>query len=114
MYTRQSLADKIKKLSGIEFTALDQIFTSSYIAALYVKKFYPNAKKIYALGTSVLAEELSHAGLNFLSSEEHDGKYGISHHDAVHIHPDEEIDVVIQAYDDNINLYKLALASYAI
>lgn len=95
MYTRQSLADKIKKLGGVEFTALDQIFTSSYIAALYVKKFYPNAKKIYALGTEVLAEELRNIGANFLSSAEHDSKYGISHHDAVHIHADEEIDVVV-------------------
>jgi ribonucleotide monophosphatase NagD (HAD superfamily) len=81
---------------------------------LYVKKFYPNAKKIYAFGTSILADELSHVGAKILSSQDHNDKYGMSHHDAVHMEADGEIDVVVQAYDDNINLYKLALASYAL
>ena len=81
---------------------------------MYVKKFYPQAKKIYAIGVSVLAEELRGVGATVLSSQEHNDKYGMSHHDAVHMQPDGEIDMVVLGYDDNINLYKIALASYAI
>lgn len=58
LFSRQSLADKIKKVFGIDFTLIDHIFTASYIAALYVKRNYPSAKKIYALGSAVLADEL--------------------------------------------------------
>ena len=114
MYTRQQLVDKMKKLGGFEFNNLEQVYTASYIAAMYAKAKHPGAKKVYAVGAPVLAQEFTDMGFNTLSSQDHNEKYGLNYHHAGAVPFDEEVDMVILGYDDKINLYKMAFASYAI
>jgi ribonucleotide monophosphatase NagD (HAD superfamily) len=114
MYTRQQLVDKMKKLGDFEFNNLEQVYTASYIAAMYAKAKHPDAKKVYAVGAPVLAQEFSDMGFNTLSSQEHNDQYGMNYHNSAAVPFDEDVDMVILGYDDKINLYKMAYASYAI
>lgn len=114
MYTRQQLVDKMKKHSGFEFKDLTQVYTASYVAAMYAKSKHPDSKKVYALGAPVLAQEFKDIGFNVLSSQEHNDKYGLDYHKAGDVPFDKDVDMVVIGYDDKFNLYKLAYASYAV
>jgi phosphoglycolate phosphatase len=114
MYTRQQLVDKMKKLGDFEFTDLTQVYTASYVAAMYAKHHHPDAKKVYAVGAPVLAQEFVDMGYETLSSQEHNEKYGLDYHSAGEVPFDQDVDLVVLGYDDKINLYKMAYASYAI
>ena len=82
---------------------------------MYAKSRHPETKKVYAIGAKVLGDEFKAMGFNVVSSKEHDDEYeGLTYHAAGNVPFDEEIDMVVQGYDEKFNLYKMAYASYAI
>ena len=88
------------RLGSFNFDKLDCVYTSSFLAALYVKKFFPGARKVYSLGGDILAQELKDVGLNVLSSQEHNKCYGHGFERGAYVPFDDLVDVVVQGYDN--------------
>ena len=82
---------------------------------MYLKAKHPEKKRVYALGKSVLADELKEAGFDVLSSQEHNYNYeNFSYHDVKKVDSYLDIEAVVQGYDDKINLFKLSFASFCV
>eukprot|EP00048_Salpingoeca_helianthica_P000075 m.39024 g.39024 ORF g.39024 m.39024 type:complete len:196 (-) comp10078_c0_seq2:420-1007(-) len=64
--TRAQYVAKVEKL-GITLQ-LDQMYTAAYAAALRLKE-YPNIKRVFAVGTSGLFEELENAGYEVIRGD---------------------------------------------
>lgn len=65
-----SRASYVKKLRGMGIVAeKEEIFTSGYVAAVYLKEHFPSAK-VFAIGGRGLLEELREAGVHLLDAAE--------------------------------------------
>ena len=113
LYLRSDLSNMLKSIGGYEASE-DEIFTASYIAAKYLKQYHPNQKKVYAIGKTVVAEELRGQGFEVISSKEHDGKYEEIGYSGLGPVDFKSVDTVVVGYDDKVNYYKLVFASFAV
>ena len=113
MSTRAEYKEKIKKLLDFD-TEEDKIYTSSYLAAQYIKLKHPEFKSAFVLGMDALCYELEQIGLKVTGGHEHDDKYGISYEEIRKIHFENKVDAVVCSYDEKFNLYKLLMASIGI
>ena len=78
MSTRAEYKAKIKKLLDFD-TEEDRIYTSSYLAAQYIKLKHPEFKSAFVLGMDALCYELEQIGLKVTGGHEHDNKYGLTY-----------------------------------
>jgi len=112
-YSRASVHDKFKALMGIDLP-IDNVYTANSLTGQYIKQYLKDKKKAYVIGSKFLVEEIRKSGIEVLPGYTHDEKYGsfsFISKEEMHFR---DIDLVVLGYDDNINLYKLAFASYAI
>ncbi|CAA0815445.1 Phosphoglycolate phosphatase 2 [Striga hermonthica] len=110
--SRRQYAEKFHSL-GISVTE-DEIFSSSFAAAMYLKvNHYPKEKKVYVIGEEGILEELELAGFTGLGGPK-DGKR------TVHLKPnnlfehDKNVGAVVVGLDQYINFYKLQYATLCI
>ncbi len=88
--------DYLKKLEalGIEATA-EQMYTSSLATIDYIKQHYPQAKRLFALGTPSMQEELSKAGFELCDDD-----------------PSQRPDVLVVAFDTTLVYSRLCRAAW--
>lgn len=92
----KSVQDYIKKLSGMGISATtDNMYTTSIAAIDYIKRQYPEAKKIFALGTPSMIEQFELAG--FESCEDS---------------PEDIPDVLVVAFDTTLTYSRLCRAAW--
>ncbi|GFP92801.1 phosphoglycolate phosphatase 2 [Phtheirospermum japonicum] len=110
--SRRRYAEKFHSL-GISVTE-DEIFSSSFAAAMYLKvNHFPKEKKVYVIGEEGILEELELAGFTGLGGPE-DGKK------TVHMKPnnlfehDKNVGAVVVGLDQYINFYKLQYGTLCI
>lgn len=92
-----------------KFIAQEEIFSSSYAAAAYLKSI-SFAKKAYIIGGAGIQEELSEVGIPSRGVEEH-AQFIKSFDEAQRIQIDPEIGAVVVGIDLTICYYKVAYAS---
>jgi 4-nitrophenyl phosphatase len=115
LYGPQDIQVKLKNLMELD-VSMEDIYTANVLAGQYVKqKLVPqNKKKAYVIGREVLIQEVRKSGIEVIPASIHNDKYGVYKFES----PDEmdfrDIDVVVMGYDDHINLYKMAFATYAV
>ena len=93
---------------------INQVYTANALAKEYIKRNLKDKKKAYVIGRQCLVDEIKESGIEVFWAKNHDEKYGnfkFESQDAMNFR---EFDVVVIGYDDMINLYKFAFASYAI
>lgn len=113
--TRIAVKQKLQDKFDIEVN-LDHIFTSSYLAAIYIKANNPNAKKAYVVGSKIIQDELKEIGVDSTGTE-HNQKYYYEKYDvcfetiAADIKAEEDstgkYDIVVTGIDPMVNNYKL-------
>ncbi|KAG8385904.1 hypothetical protein BUALT_Bualt03G0093600 [Buddleja alternifolia] len=110
--SRKQYAKKFLSL-GISVSE-DEIFSSSFAAAMYLKvNQFPKEKKVYVIGEEGIGEELELAGFTSLGGPE-DGKK------TVHLKPnylfehDKNVGAVVVGLDQYINFYKLQYGTLCI
>ena len=115
LYGPEDIQVKLKTLMEMD-VPMEDIYTANVLAGQYVKqKLIPlNKKKAYVIGREVLVQEVRKSGIEVIPGSLHNDKYGTYKFE----NPDEmdfrDVDVVVMGYDDNINLYKMAFATYAV
>ena len=95
--TREEYAKRLK-LFGID-AKIDEIVTSGYVTAQYLREKYGRNLRLYIIGESGLIEEMKNFGFTILSEK-----------DAWH----RKIDVVVVGLDRKLTYEKLAAGAYAI
>ncbi|KAK9472541.1 HAD-like domain-containing protein [Dipodascopsis tothii] len=108
--SRQAYTKKFKGL-GIDVTA-EEIFGSSYSAAVYLKQVvkFPADKKVLVLGESGVEEELASEGVQFVGGTDPSLRRDITPEDYPLIKPDPSIGAVLCGLDLHINYLKMAMA----
>ncbi len=92
----RSVKDYIAKLHGMGIEADEtQIYTSTQCAIAYLKKNFPNAKKLFALGTPSMCQELENAGFQICEDNAAD-----------------EPEVVLVAFDMTLTFSRLGRAAW--
>ena len=108
--SRRQYAEKFRKL-GIESVSEEDIFSSSYAAAFYLKNhlgFNENSKRVYVIGQSGITSELDIEGIQWSGSD--DDNETIQMGDLSSIQLDATIGAVVIGFDANINYKKLSKA----
>ncbi|XP_010686609.2 phosphoglycolate phosphatase 2 isoform X1 [Beta vulgaris subsp. vulgaris] len=110
--SRRQFASKFLSL-GISVSQ-DEIFSSSFAAAMYLKsiEFSPD-KKVYVVGGEGILEELDLAGFTALGGPE-DGKKMIELKENPFLEHDKTVGAVVIGLDQYINFYKLHYATLCI
>ncbi|CAG8624242.1 5960_t:CDS:2 [Cetraspora pellucida] len=106
----RSRADYVEKFKKLNIEAHeDEIFSSSYASAYYLKNVlkFPKEKKIYIIGESGIADELASEGIRHCGLSDNDQQF--KPEDIV---PDPEVGAVLCGIDFHINFKKLAKALY--
>ncbi|CAG8485638.1 9982_t:CDS:10 [Scutellospora calospora] len=109
----KSRADYFKKFKNLNIEANeDEIFSSSYASAYYLKNIlkFPKDKKIYVIGESGIADELALEGIRYCGLNDNivqDQPFTLED-----ITPDPEVGAVLCGIDRYINYRKLAKALY--
>jgi 4-nitrophenyl phosphatase len=108
--SRRAYAQKFKKL-GIPASE-DEIFGSSYSAAIYLSRVlkFPSDKKVYVLGERGVEEELEAEKINFVGGTNPKDRQAFEESDYETIGPDPEIGAVLCGLDQHISYKKLAKA----
>ncbi|PHT39494.1 Phosphoglycolate phosphatase 2, partial [Capsicum baccatum] len=92
----------------------DEIFLSSFSAAMYLKvNDFPREKKVYVIGEEGILEELEQAGFTSLGVPA-DGKKNIELKSNCLFEHDKSVGAVIVGLDQYINFYKLQYATLCI
>ena len=126
---RRELREKLSKILGIESLTTDQMISSSYSSAQYLKRklldqpISDNGRKtnrVHVIGSSGLCEELESAGFDVTGGpslpENEDGsmsrdeleEYEFESHDSeTSLHP---IDALVVGHDTDLNFRKLCIA----
>lgn len=115
LYGPQDIQHKLKTLMELD-VPMEDIYTANVLAGQYVKqKLVPiGKKKAYVIGREVLVQEVKKSGIEVLAASEHNDKYGNFRFESPEGMDFKDVDIVVMGYDDNINLYKLAFATYAV
>jgi 4-nitrophenyl phosphatase len=103
MYT-----SKFKAL-GIPVTE-DEIFGSSYSAAIYLSRVlkFPKDKKVYILGERGVEEELAAEGIQYCGGTSPEDRQSFEEKDYAEIIPDMQVGAVLCGLDQHISYKKLA------
>ncbi|XP_042519567.1 phosphoglycolate phosphatase 2 [Macadamia integrifolia] len=110
--SRKQYANKFHKL-GLAVSE-DEIFSSSYAAAMYLKtKNFPQEKKVYVIGEEGLMEELELAGFTPLGGPEDANKRVELESNFLFEH-DKSVGAVVVGLDHYINYYKLQYGTLCI
>ncbi|XP_021716855.1 phosphoglycolate phosphatase 2-like [Chenopodium quinoa] len=92
----------------------DEIFSSSFAAAMYLKSIqFPPNKKVYVIGGEGIVEELHLAGFTSLGGPE-DANKKIELKQNLFFHHDKTVGAVVVGLDQYINFYKLQYATLCI
>ncbi|XP_066380097.1 phosphoglycolate phosphatase 2-like isoform X1 [Miscanthus floridulus] len=110
--SRRQYSKKFRSL-GLEVTE-EEIFTSSFAAAMYLKlnNFSPE-KKVYVVGEDGILEELKLAGFECFGGPE-DGKKNIKLEADFYFEHDKSVGAVIVGLDQYFNYYKMQYARICI
>ncbi|GAA5907683.1 4-nitrophenylphosphatase [Sporobolomyces salmoneus] len=108
--SRQSNKTKFDKM-GIH-AEVDEIFTSAYAAAAYLKHVleFPEDKKAYVIGEKGLEEELDAVGIKHSGGTDPDDNVFVDLMDFSSIVADPEVGAVVCGLDMHINYKKIAKA----
>ncbi|GAA5928737.1 uncharacterized protein JCM15063_003954 [Sporobolomyces koalae] len=108
--SRQANKQKFDKMQ-IE-AQVDEIFTSAYAAAAYLKHVlkFPNDKKAYVIGERGLEEELDAVGIKHSGGTDPDDNVFVDLMDFSSIVEDREVGAVVCGLDMHINYKKIAKA----
>lgn len=110
--SRKRYAEKFRGL-GLDVNE-DEIFTSSFAAAMFLKeKEFARDKKVYVVGEEGIIEELELAGFTCLGGPE-DGKKIIQLKSNYRFEHDKNVGAVVVGLDQYINYYKLQYATLCI
>lgn len=110
--SRKQYAKKFHSL-GIPVNE-DEIFSSSFAAAMYLKvNDFPREKKVYVIGEEGILEELEQAGFTALGGPA-DGKKNIELKSDCLFEHDKNVGAVIVGLDQYINFYKLQYGTLCI
>ncbi|KAK4484977.1 hypothetical protein RD792_007583 [Penstemon davidsonii] len=110
--SRKQYAKKFNSL-GISVSE-DEIFSSSYAAAMYLKvNDFPKEKKVYVIGEEGICEELALAGFTSIGGTE-DGKKTINLRPNFLVEHDKSVGAVVVGLDQYINYYKLQYGTLCI
>ncbi|KAL2932224.1 Phosphoglycolate phosphatase 2 [Bienertia sinuspersici] len=110
--SRTQYASKFLSL-GISVSQ-DEIFSSSFAAAMYLKSVqYPPDKKVYVVGGEGILEELHLAGFTAFGGPE-DAHKTIQLKENPFFHHDNDVGAVVVGLDPYINFYKLQYATLCI
>ncbi|KAL2495644.1 Phosphoglycolate phosphatase 2 [Forsythia ovata] len=110
--SRSQYAKKFHSL-GISVT-VDEIFSSSFAAAMYLKvNDFPKDKKVYVVGEEGILEELELAGFTGLGGPE-DGKKTVLLRPNSLFEHDKSVGAVVVGLDQYINFYKLQYGTLCI
>ncbi|CAN7091640.1 unnamed protein product [Brassica rapa subsp. narinosa] len=106
MKSRRQYAEKFRSL-GLTSVTQDEIFSSSFAAAMYLKaNNFPKDKKVYVIGGEGILEELHLAGFTGLGGPEDGEKKAQWKSNSLFQH-DKTVGAVVVGLDPNINYYKL-------
>jgi len=97
MLSRQAYVERLAAM-GIQ-ASVDDIMTSSYATALYLKEHNAAGKTVYKIGEQGISDELSAVGVRVISGDDEPGC---------------KVDYVVVGVDRNFNYRKLARAMSAI
>ncbi|KAG7572708.1 HAD-like superfamily [Arabidopsis suecica] len=104
--SRRQYAEKFRSL-GVPSVTQDEIFSSSFAAAMYLKvNNFPKDKKVYVIGGEGVLEELQTAGFTGLGGPE-DGEKKAQWKSNCLFEHDKSVGAVVVGLDPNINYYKL-------
>ncbi|KAM5588957.1 phosphoglycolate phosphatase 2 [Rosa sericea] len=110
--SRKQYANKFLSL-GISVTE-DEIFSSSFAAAMYLQLIhFPKHKKVYVIGEQGILEELQLAGFTALGGPE-DGKKTVQLKSNCLFEHDKSVGAVVVGLDQYINYYKLQYGTLCI
>jgi phosphoglycolate phosphatase len=106
--SRRQYSKKFRSL-GLEVTE-EEIFTSSFAAAMFLKlNNFPPEKKVYVVGEDGILEELKLAGFECFGGPE-DGKKNIILEADFHFEHDKSVGAVVVGLDQQFNYYKMQYA----
>ncbi|BBN00084.1 phosphoglycolate phosphatase [Marchantia polymorpha subsp. ruderalis] len=89
----------------------DEIFSSGFAAALYLKTInFPANKKVYMISESGLSEELDQAGISYIGGPEDDDKKA-DFTPGAYLHHDHDVGAVVVAFDRSVSYYKMQYAA---
>lgn len=92
----RSVADYISKLAGMGITATEHnMFTTSLIAIDYIKAKYPNARRLFMLGTPSMVTQFEKAGFEQCSDS-----------------PDDRPDALVVSFDTTLEYSRLCRAAW--
>lgn len=92
----RSVADYLKKLEGLGIEAdEDNMYTTSLAAIDYIKAHYPQAKRLFLLGTPSMVSQFEKAGFESCADD-----------------PDDVPDVLVVAFDMTLEYSRLCRASW--
>ena len=108
--SRRQYAEKFAKL-GIPAQE-DEIFGSSYSAAIYLSRVlnFPKHKKVYVLGEHGVEEELEAEGISYTGGTSPLERADFEEADYENIKPDQDIGAVLCGLDQHISYKKLSRA----
>ncbi|GLU20635.1 hypothetical protein SLE2022_368250 [Rubroshorea leprosula] len=110
--SRRQFADKFQSF-GVPVSQ-DEIFSSSFAAAMYLKvNNFPPEKKVYAIGGEGIIEELQLAGYTGLGGPA-DGDKRAEWKSNCFFEHDKSVGAVVVGLDPNINYYKLQYGTLCI
>ncbi|EOY29018.1 2-phosphoglycolate phosphatase 2 isoform 3 [Theobroma cacao] len=110
--SRSQYADKFRSL-GLSVTQ-DEIFSSSFAAAMYLKvNQFPPHKKVYVIGGEGILQELQLAGFTAVGGPE-DGEKKVQLKSSGFFEHDKNVGAVVVGIDPNINYYKLQYGTLCI
>ncbi|CAM8929866.1 unnamed protein product [Rhodiola kirilowii] len=113
--SRKSRKQYAKKFQSLGITVHeDEIFSSSFAAAMYLKvNDFPPEKKVYVIGEEGILEELNLAGFTGLGGPE-DGKKTVELKANQLFEHDKSVGAVVVGLDQYINYYKLQYGTLCI
>lgn len=92
----RSVADYLKKLEGLGIKADEEnMYTTSLAAIDYIKTHYPEAKRLFLLGTPSMISQFEKAGFESCADD-----------------PDDVPDVLVVAFDMTLNYQRLCRAAW--
>lgn len=92
----RSVADYLKKLEGLGIQADEEnMYTTSLAAIDYIKTHYPEAKRLFLLGTPSMISQFEKAGFESCADD-----------------PDDVPDVLVVAFDMTLNYQRLCRAAW--
>jgi len=108
--SRRAYAQKFENL-GIPASE-DEIFGSSYSAAIYLSRVrnFPANKKVYVLGERGIEEELKAEGINYVGGTDPNERIDFARTDYDALGPNPEIGAVLCGLDQHISYKKLSKA----